>query len=338
MSRTCAVSCQVNDQQNRPVEGAVISASLSAVDVNNGYVAPAQVDAVTDANGSAVLNLWPNELGAVATYYKIRIVTPTGKTMRTTAVVPNSPTAQLHLISELPPFEGKTLSRVVLEQVIDAAIQAEAKTSAAAAALNTSVSAAQAVKDSLASTIAAAQLKGEKGDTGAIGPQGVQGETGPIGPKGDQGLEGPRGLQGEKGDTGSKGDKGDTGAKGDKGDLGATGPQGEIGLQGLQGIQGEVGPKGNQGDKGDKGDTGLTGATGAQGPKGEPGIDGDKHYAHDQAQAEAQWVIEHNLNKYPSVTITDSAGDQVEGEVRYNGLNSLTVSFSAPFAGKAYLN
>lgn len=61
-------------------------------------------------------------------------------------------------------------------------------------------------------------------------------------------------------------------------------------------------------------------------------------YSHDQAIAAATWNISHNLNKYPSVTITDSAGDQVEGEVHYNGLNSLTVSFSAPFAGKAYLN
>ena len=61
-------------------------------------------------------------------------------------------------------------------------------------------------------------------------------------------------------------------------------------------------------------------------------------YAHNQSTASASWSIAHNLNKYPSVTITDSAGDEVEGEVRYNGLNSLTVSFSAPFAGKAYLN
>jgi hypothetical protein len=61
-------------------------------------------------------------------------------------------------------------------------------------------------------------------------------------------------------------------------------------------------------------------------------------YNHDQAVASNTWVINHNLNKYPSVTITDSANDEVEGEVRYNGLNSLTVRFSAPFSGKAYLN
>ena len=61
-------------------------------------------------------------------------------------------------------------------------------------------------------------------------------------------------------------------------------------------------------------------------------------HAHNQAAASSAWVITHNLNKYPSVTITDSANDEVEGEVRYNGLNSLTVTFSAPFSGKAYLN
>ena len=100
-------------------------------------------------------------------------------------------------------------------------------------------------------------------------------------------------------------------------------------------IEVAMGPAGLPGVKGERGDQGLVGL---RGPKGDPGVDGDKYYAHDQAQAESQWAIEHNLNKYPSVTITDSAGDQVEGEVRYNGLNSLTVSFSAPFAGKAYLN
>ena len=44
-----------------------------------------------------------------------------------------------------------------------------------------------------------AALKGEKGDTGAQGPQGIQGE------KGDTGAQGPQGIQGEKGDTGAQG-------------------------------------------------------------------------------------------------------------------------------------
>ena len=59
--------------------------------------------------------------------------------------------------------------------------------------------------------------KGEKGDTGATGPQGPKGDTGatgPQGPKGDQGLKGDKGDQGLKGDKGDQGLKGDTGAAG----------------------------------------------------------------------------------------------------------------------------
>ena len=50
-----------------------------------------------------------------------------------------------------------------------------------------------------------AALKGEKGDTGAIGPQGPKGDTGQQGPKGEKGDTGP---QGPKGDTGSAGANG----------------------------------------------------------------------------------------------------------------------------------
>ena len=54
-------------------------------------------------------------------------------------------------------------------------------------------------------------LKGEKGDTGPIGPQG---------PKGDKGDTGATGVQGPKGDKGDKGETGAQGPKGDKGDPG----------------------------------------------------------------------------------------------------------------------
>lgn len=84
--------------------------------------------------------------------------------------------------------------------------------------------------------------------------------------------------------------------------------------------------------QGPAGDRGTAGANGAD------GIDGDKHYAHDQAVSSAIWAITHSLNKYPSVTVTDSAGDSVDGEVHYTDPNTLSVSFSAPFSGKAFLN
>lgn len=61
-------------------------------------------------------------------------------------------------------------------------------------------------------------------------------------------------------------------------------------------------------------------------------------YIHDQGVPLNPWVITHNLGRYPSVTIVDSANDEVIGEVKYNSVNQLTISFSGAFSGKAYLN
>lgn len=64
----------------------------------------------------------------------------------------------------------------------------------------------------------------------------------------------------------------------------------------------------------------------------------DKHYMHRQDSASATWIINHNLDKYPSVSVVDSAGNVVVGEIAYNNTNQLTVKFTAAFSGKAYLN
>ena len=53
--------------------------------------------------------------------------------------------------------------------------------------------------------------KGEKGDTGAQGPQGEKGDTGAQGPQGEKGDTGEQGPQGEKGDTGEQGPAGNDG-------------------------------------------------------------------------------------------------------------------------------
>lgn len=61
-------------------------------------------------------------------------------------------------------------------------------------------------------------------------------------------------------------------------------------------------------------------------------------YTHTQASSSATWTITHNLNKKPSVTIVDSAGTVVYGNVTYTNDNVLVVTFSAAFSGYAYLN
>lgn len=61
-------------------------------------------------------------------------------------------------------------------------------------------------------------------------------------------------------------------------------------------------------------------------------------YVHNQGVASATWVITHNLGFYPNVIVEDSGGTTVEGEVVYNSANQLTLTFSAPFGGIAYLS
>lgn len=61
-------------------------------------------------------------------------------------------------------------------------------------------------------------------------------------------------------------------------------------------------------------------------------------YIHEQAEASSEWHIQHNLNKHPSVTVVDSAGNQVFCGVEYNDTNNLTLSMNGAFKGFAYLN
>jgi hypothetical protein len=61
-------------------------------------------------------------------------------------------------------------------------------------------------------------------------------------------------------------------------------------------------------------------------------------YVHTQASAATTWSITHNLKFYPNVSIVDSALSHVIGEVTYINENSLTVSFTSAFSGKAFLS
>ena len=73
-----------------------------------------------------------------------------------------------------------------------------------------------------------------------------------------------------------------------------------------------------------------------RGPQGPTG--GNTTYPFPFPQPKSVWTISHNLDRYPSVTIVDSAGDKVEGDVTYLDQNTISVTFSSPFSGTAYLN
>lgn len=70
----------------------------------------------------------------------------------------------------------------------------------------------------------------------------------------------------------------------------------------------------------------------------ELGLTGDKTYVYHQSTPASVWDITHNLDKFPSVTIVDSAGSVVMGEITYESKNKLKVTFTAEFGGSAYLN
>ena len=57
-----------------------------------------------------------------------------------------------------------------------------------------------------------------------------------------------------------------------------------------------------------------------------------------QAVADTVWNVNHNLGKFPSITVIDTANTVVAGEYTYIDNNNVTLTFSAAFAGKAYLN
>lgn len=67
-------------------------------------------------------------------------------------------------------------------------------------------------------------------------------------------------------------------------------------------------------------------------------VSADLNYVHNQIASSDTWTITHGLNKYPSVSIVDTGGNVVVGEVKYDSLTQVTVTFSSAFSGKAYLN
>ena len=107
---------------------------------------------------------------------------------------------------------------------------------------------------------------------------------------------------------------------------------GAQGTQGLTGAQGAAGVQGISGAAIDNTDDVAEGTTNRYFTIGRVS------YEHTQGVTSNSWVITHNLGFKPNVTVVDSAGNIVEGEIAYTNSNSLTVSFSSAFSGKAYIS
>ena len=64
----------------------------------------------------------------------------------------------------------------------------------------------------------------------------------------------------------------------------------------------------------------------------------DFHHTHTQNAVSDEWTITHNLNKYPAVSVVNSADVVVHGEITYINKNQVRINFSGAFSGKAFFN
>lgn len=141
-------------------------------------------------------------------------------------------------------------------------------------------------------------------------------------------------------------------------DVATSGPQGPQGIQGIQGIQGVPGNAATiavgsvtssaPGSSASVTNIGSASAAifdfvlprGEQGPQGIPGEVqfADLSYVHTQNTPSTTWTINHGLQFVPNITVVDSAGTVVEGSYDYPNANTVVLSFSGAFSGKAYLS
>ena len=65
---------------------------------------------------------------------------------------------------------------------------------------------------------------------------------------------------------------------------------------------------------------------------------GDKNFTYTQAVPATVWNINHNLGKYPSVTIYSTTMEVVDAQIDYVDTNNVTITFNNSYAGSATLN
>ena len=65
---------------------------------------------------------------------------------------------------------------------------------------------------------------------------------------------------------------------------------------------------------------------------------GAQTFEFDQGVPATTWNIQHDLGKFPSVSVINNNNVVINGEVTYIDNNNVQLNFSAGFSGKAYLN
>lgn len=77
-----------------------------------------------------------------------------------------------------------------------------------------------------------------------------------------------------------------------------------------------------------------------RGEKGEKGDDGNSasDYVYTQIDASASWMVAHNQNRYPQVTVLNHLNVRIEPDVSYVDENIVLIEHATPTVGKAILS
>ena len=65
---------------------------------------------------------------------------------------------------------------------------------------------------------------------------------------------------------------------------------------------------------------------------------GDKHYIHVQSSASIEWVVTHNLDKIPALSIVNESGIEIFGQINHIDKMASKIKFSEAMRGRAYCN
>mgnify|MGYP000974597339 CR=1 FL=1 len=150
------------------IAGVTVEATLTVAEIDGLMVVPTSITALTDVNGSCLLNLWPNERGVNGSQYRIKARQPGGTLILSTlCTVPDGNVlteVPLSSIITAPPYPALDSA---LQAVINAQAQADAATTQALAAAASAV-AADASADAAALSQVSASDSAVSADADAI--------------------------------------------------------------------------------------------------------------------------------------------------------------------------
>lgn len=166
---TVPVTVTLAAQDGTPYVGITVRARLDVNEVYQGFVISDQIEALTDADGIAVLNCFPNApdptgLGTQGSTYSFRAAIPGGRSLNVEALVPNTACRLENILVSAEPVavDGATLALLQAQAALstvtasqeaaaDSADDAAASATAAAAS-KTAAQTAQASADTAAAT------------------------------------------------------------------------------------------------------------------------------------------------------------------------------------------